>query len=137
LKKILLVATLLLCVVGLTGCNKYRTYTELSFKELQNKIDNKDSFVLVIGSNSCSACAIYKKTMEQVIKDKQVEIFYLDNDKLTEDESSKIYSKYVITGTPTTIFIENGVETSTYDRLYNVGYNDVVNKLKKYGIIGE
>ena len=36
-----------------------------------------------------------------------------------------------------TIFIENGTETSTYDRLNNVGYSDVLNKLKKYGIIGE
>lgn len=137
MKKILLVVTLLFCIVGLTGCNKYRTYTELSFDSLQTKLDNKESFVLVIGSNTCSACAMYKKTMEEVIKDYQVEIFYLDNDKLTEEQSSKIYSKYVITGTPTTIFIENGTETSTYDRLNNVGYSDVVNKLKKYGIIGE
>lgn len=138
MKKILLVITLLFCVVGLTGCNKYKTYTELSFDELQNKIDNKDSFVLVIGSNTCSACAMYKKTMEEVIKDKQVEIFYLDNDKLTVDESSKIYSKYIITGTPTTIFIKEGSETSTYDRINGAGsYTDIVNKLKKHGIIGE
>ena len=76
--------------------------------------------------------------MEQVIKDEQVEIFYLDNDKLTEEESSKIYSKYIITGTPTTIFIKEGNETSTYDRINGTGsYTDILDKLKKFGIIGE
>lgn len=138
MKKILMVITLLLCTVSLTGCNKYSTYTELSYTELQTKLDNKETFVVVLGSSTCSACAVYKGTMEKVIKDKQVEIFYLDIAKLTSEDSSKFESKFVISATPTTVFIENGVETTTYNRIVGAAsYTDVVKNLKKHGYIGE
>lgn len=138
MKRIFLIASLLFCIIGLTGCNKYNTYVEVSYDELQEKINNKDSFALVIGSNTCSACANYKKNMEEVIKDYQIEIFYLDCDKLSDEQDSKLYSKYVINATPTTIFIKDGEEESTYDRIIGAsGYSDIVKNLKKHGIIGE
>lgn len=138
MKKILLVITLLFSVICLTGCNKYTTYTELSFEEFQTKLENKDSFVVVMGSSTCSACAMYKITMEEVIKENQVEIFYLGLDTLSKDEYSKIYSKFVVEMTPTTIFIKDGSETSTYDRMVGAASStEVVKNLKKHGIIGE
>lgn len=138
MKKVFMIISLLVCVIGLTGCSKYKTYTELSFDEFQNKLNNKDSFVVVMGSSTCSACAMYKKTMQDVIKDKQVEIFYLGLDKLNDEQYSKIYSKYVIESTPTTIFIKDGTETTTYDRIIGAAsYSKVVDALKKHGIIGE
>ena len=134
----------ILCIIAifgimfLTGCGKYTKYTELNFNELQAKLDNKDSFVLVIGSSTCSACAKYEETMKSVIKDNNVEIFYLDLQQLTDEEYSKIYSKYVIISTPTTIFIKDGLETSTYDRIIGAAsYSDIVSNLKKHGVIGE
>lgn len=134
MKKILLIITILF----LSGCNNYKSYTEINFVDLEKKLDNKDSFVLVIGSSTCTACAKYKKDMENVIKDKKVEIFYLDLKQLTDEEYSKIYSKYVIVSTPTTIFIKDGLETSTYDRIIGAaGYSDIVKDLKKHGFIGE
>lgn len=138
MKKIVIGLTLLMCIIGLTGCNKNSTYTQINYNELQSKLENKESFVFVIGQSGCSACAMYKETMEEVIKDKKVEIFYLGLDTLNDEEYSKIYSKYVITGTPTTLFIKDGVETSTYDRLKgSADYSTVVENLKKHGFIGE
>lgn len=121
----------------MTGC-KQREYTELSFDDLQSKLNNKDSFVLVIGSSTCSACAKYKQTMQEVISDKNIEIFYLDLKSLSDEDYSKIYSKYVITSTPTTIFIKDGLETSTYDRISGAAsYSEIIENLKKHGFIGE
>lgn len=138
MKKILTILATFILIITLTGCNKYTTYTELSYDEFQAKLENKDTFVIVMGSSTCSACAHYKTTMETVIKDYQVEIFYLGLDKLSDETYSKIYSKYVITSTPTTIFIENGEETSTYNRLIgSKSYNDIVASLEKHGYIGE
>lgn len=134
----ILCAIAILSLVLLTGCKKYNGYTELSFSELQTKLENKDSFVLVIGSSTCSACSKYKETMKDVISDKQVEIFYLDLQLLSEEEYAKIYSKYVIVSTPTTIFIKDGLETSTYDRITGAAsYTDIVKNLEKHGFIGE
>lgn len=138
MKKILMVITLLLFGISLTGCKKYTTYTELTYTELQEKMDNKETFVVVLGSSTCSACALYKTTMEKVIKDYQVEIFYLDIAKLSGDDDSKFESKFVISGTPTTVFIEEGVEKSTYNRINGAAsYTAVVKNLKKHGYIGE
>lgn len=135
MKKVLLA---ILGIVLLTGCGGKKGYTELSFNDLQLKLGNKESFVLVIGSSTCSACAKYEETMKNVIKSEKVEIFYLDLNDLSDDEYSKIYSKYVIQSTPTTIFIKEGIETSTYDRIIGAaGYSDIVDNLKKHGVIGE
>lgn len=138
MKKILTIITIFIFTIVLTGCNKYRTYTEVSYDEFQAKLENKDTFVIVMGSSICGACESYKITMDKVIKDEQVEIFYLDFNKLTEEQDSKIYSKFVVQKTPTTIFIKDGEETSTYDRLVGVySYSDVIANLKKHGYIGE
>ena len=134
MKKIILIAITLLCLVG---CGK-RMYTIIYYSDFMEKIENKDSFVLVLGSDTCGACAQYKITMEDVMADKKVEVFYLGIDKLTSDEYSKIYSKYVITSTPTTIFFKDGEETSTYDRLNKAeDYSTIVEALEKHGYIGD
>ena len=138
MKKILIITILLFTVVGLTGCGKYNGYTEVSYNELLTKLENKDTFVIVLGSSTCSACAMYETTMEKVIKKNQVEIFYLDIAKLNEEDKAKFNSKFVIAGTPTTVFIENGVETSTYNRITSAAsYAEVVKALEKHGYIGD
>lgn len=139
MKKILVLITLLFCVGGLTGCGgKLTTYTELTYTQLEEKLNNKDSFVVVLGSSTCSMCTQYKKTMDKVIRKNQVEIFYIDIAKLSDEDLPKFESKYVISGTPTTVFIKDGKEQSTYNRITGaVGYNDIIKALKKHGIIGE
>lgn len=137
MKKIIYIISIM-SILFLTGCNNDSEYTNLSFNELQEKLNNKDSFVLVLGSSTCSACAQYEKTMKKVIKDEKVEIFFLDLNKLSEEEYSKVYSKYVVNTTPTTIFIKEGFETSTYDRIVGAkGYSEIVENLKKHGFVGE
>lgn len=135
MKKILL---LIISIILLSGCNKYNEYTQINYEELQKKLDNKDSFVLVVGSSTCSACSKYKTTMEKVIKDKDIEIFYIDLNSLTTEEKSKLYSKFVVNSTPTTIFIKNGIEESTYNRIVGAaGYSEIIDKLEKMEFIGE
>ena len=101
MKKVLICALSLLLLVG---CGK-KEYTELSYIDLENKLNNKDSFVLLIGSDTCSACASYEKTMQEVMKDTNVEIFYVNLNALSNEDYAKIYSKFVVNSTPTTIFI--------------------------------
>lgn len=134
MKKILIIVACLLC---LTGCTKYKDYTELTYDELNKKLDNKETFVLVIGSSTCSACAQYKETMKDVIKDKQVEIFYLDLYKLNDEDRAKVDSKYSIKGTPSTLFIKEGKE-DIYNRLGGAeSYSTVIEKLKQHGFVGD
>jgi len=136
MKKILMIL-FILGITLITGCGN-KGYTEVNYNELEQKLENKDNFVLVIGSETCGACANYEITMKKVINKNNVEIFYLDLHALSDDDYAKAYSKFVFQSTPTTVFIKDGKETTTYDRIIgSAGYNDVVEALKKHGMIGE
>lgn len=132
MKKILII----LCALFLVGCSNPK-YTEISVTQFQEKLDAKESFILVIGSDTCSACKSYEPTMQKVMKDTNLEIFYINLHVLSDEDYSKIYSSYVVTSTPTTFFFKDGVETSTYDRIVGaVDYDEVIKKLEKLGYIG-
>lgn len=132
MKKILII----LCALFLAGCSNPK-YTEISVTQFQEKLDAKESFILVIGSDTCSACKSYEPTMQKVMKDTNLEIFYINLHVLSDEDYSKIYSSYVVTSTPTTLFFKDGVETSTYDRIVGaVDYDEVIKKLEKLGYIG-
>lgn len=129
---------LVLCFLILTvGCSKITTYKELKYPELYSKFSAKESFVLFIGSSTCSHCDVFKKTLNEVIKDYQVEIFYIDISKLTEEDKSHLQSKIQFKYTPTTIFVEKGVASSDITKriVGEATYDKVVKKLKANGYI--
>ena len=70
MKKILLI---LMSLFLITGCGK-REYTQLTYNDLETKLNNKDDFVLVIGSATCVACDTYEKTMQDVMTKNDIEI---------------------------------------------------------------
>ena len=100
----------------LTGCGR-TSYDEISYSELQDLIDNKESFPLVIASATCSACNSYRPTLEKFIQEYNVDVKYIDLDKLTDEEESNLMNEFPITGTPTTVFVEDGEEKDTYNRI--------------------
>lgn len=130
---------ILICLIAilLVGCGGSK-YTEISYEQLKEKLDNKETFVLLLGSDTCSACANYETTMKKVMKDTKIEIFYVNLHTLSEEDYNKVYSKYVVTSTPTTIFIKDGEETTTYNRIVgSADYKTVIDKLKTLGYIGD
>ncbi len=129
MRKILL---LVLGIFLLTGCSSVKTYDEISYKELNNMLNKKEDFILFIGSATCSACNNYKVTLNKVIEKYNVDIKYIDLSKLSEEDEGKLMAKFPISGTPTTVFIENGEENDTYNRINgSVKYSKIVDKLKK------
>lgn len=136
MKKIL---TVLILVLLLTGCGK-SNITSISYDELQNKIDNKDTFVLYVGSSSCSHCSAYKPVLEKVLKKYNINIFYIDVGVLSEAKYNAVMRKVDGDGTPTTVYIEKG-KTKTSPKI--VGFNEyggdevIVKFFKKIGYIGD
>lgn len=119
---------------------KKQTYIELSYKEVIEKINSKDKFALFIGSSECSHCTIFKGTINSVIKDYNIKIYYIDLSKLNDDEYAYLHSNFSFSATPTTIVIENGKEygqKSAYGIVGAKGYDYVVERLKKAGVIKE
>ncbi|MBQ9181728.1 MAG: thioredoxin family protein [Bacilli bacterium] len=133
MKKFLIFSLLIL----LAGCSKLTTYKEINYKKLTSKLDNSESFILFIGSSTCSHCDNFKKTINSVIKDYQVEVYYIDISKLSDNEKNLISSKIQFKYTPTTIFIEKGVASSDVTKriVGEASYDKVVKKLKANGYI--
>ena len=109
---------------------------ELSYKELKNKIDKKDSFILVITRTDCSHCAVFKPKLKEVLSQNNIIAYEIATDKLSTNEKAEFNDIANISGTPTTIFIVDGEEATTTNRLIvDVTTEKIINKLKSQGYI--
>ena len=73
-------------------------------------INKKQSFILFIGSETCSACAAFKFTVNELVKNYKIDIKYIDISKLTDKEHDKLLEYFSFDATPTTILVKNGKE---------------------------
>ena len=135
MKKI--IPLLLITCLFFTGCLK-RDYHEINYNQFMKMIEDKKSFVMVVGAENCDHCKDYHKTMKKVIKDYQLEIYYINVYPFTDEEKSEFMTIINYSGTPTTVFIEEGKEKSTYNRVEGAkSYDTVIKKLKQNGYIKE
>lgn len=130
MKKILLFLTLIVCVIGMSGCNsKYTTYEEVTYEQLTQIKEKNETFPLVIGSSTCSACEAYKVTMEAFIGKYNIKVYFIDLDKLTTEEKESLRVETNYDSTPTTVFYENGKITMSYNRLVGAADMQGVKKI--------
>ena len=111
-------------------------FNEIKYKEVIEKIENDESFILVISQTTCTHCASFKPKMASVARDYKLDVYYIDVDLLSEKENDK-FKKYIsFDGTPATVFIKNGEETSAATRINgDASIEKIKNKLKSNGFI--
>ena len=141
MKKLFLILCLIIPL--LTGCGS-KTYEEIDYDTFLEKIENKDNFILFIGSETCQHCALYKSKVNKIIQNYNIMIYYIDINKFSDEQENKFKTYINFSGTPTTVFIENGEEkrdekgnVSIYRINGNLDYEKVVDKIKKAGFIKE
>lgn len=110
---------------------------ELNVQDVKEKIDNKESFILCISATYCSHCKEYKPKLEEVSKKYNLDIYYIDFDKYSKDEQDLFRDYISFDGsTPVTLFIKNGEEETTVNRINgNVSTDKIINKFKSNGFI--
>lgn len=116
MKKVLV--SLLVVLLVLTGCAQdTKGINYLTPDELMTKIDNDDTFFLVVGVSTCAGCLAYKPVLEELVKNKGAELYYIQTDteaaksKENEEKVIKVFEQYLdnkVTQTPTTIFFRDG-----------------------------
>ena len=89
----------------------------INVSDLQTKIDNQDDFILVISQTGCSHCKLYLPVLESVLKEYKISAYVINLTNLTSDEAGTFNSLVNVSGTPTTLFYKNGVETTTLNRI--------------------
>lgn len=137
MKRWLCLFYVILSITFITACSKYTTYEEVSFDTVIEMLENKQSFILFIGSSNCSHCATYEPKLNSVIKEYQVKVYFIDVNKLSETENSKLNAKISYgNATPMTVFIKKGTEESSYNRIRGDQDRDViVSMFQKNGYI--
>ena len=142
-KLIILVSICLILLVGAfiaDGILGNNYFSKIEYKEIINKIENKEDLVLLISQTTCSHCESYKPKLKDVAKKYKVEIYYIDIDLLEEEEYDELESYLSIgsSGTPLTIFLKNGDESTVANRIKgDTSKEKIVKKLKSNGFITE
>ena len=138
MKKILLIISFgVLGLILTTGCsNNNDRFIQLTFPELQEKLQAEESFPLYIGSARCSACVEFQPTLKRVIRNHDFIVYHIDLDKFSDNESEELVNMFNISGTPSLLYIVDGEESSTLNRVIgNVPEQDLINSLKNNGYI--
>lgn len=131
MKKYLKKLVVIIVMFIICGCSSAGV-KEINYNEFNNLIKEKESFILYIGSASCSNCIEFGPKFESVIEENNIsDTYYIDLDELSE-EDKKAFNKVVnITGTPTVVFITNGEEESGFNRINgNVSKEKIITRLK-------
>ena len=91
---------------------------------------------MVISQTGCSHCKQYLPELNRTLKNVGLTAYELNITNQSKEETA-ILNKYVsFSGTPTTVFYKDGVETTTLTRIS--GYadqNKIIERLKSLGYI--
>ena len=93
-----------LTLAGEVGLN------QITYDDYKTFVENGDAFIVVIERAGCGYCIQYMPIVEDVAKEKQIPIHYIDTDTLTDEEMNELsntnsYLKRNDWGTPTTLFM--------------------------------
>ena len=85
-------------------------FNEITYSEYEEKINSNTPFVVIIIRDGCSYCELYTPIVEEVAKEYNLPINYINLAHLSDDEisslsSSNTYLKKNDWGTPTTLFM--------------------------------
>lgn len=85
---------------------------ELSYAEYQEKIDNKESFVVIIERATCSHCVSFLPVAKSFASDNNVPMYYVDTDTFSEEDWNSFEKSNTFLkknsgkwGTPTTVVL--------------------------------
>lgn len=109
---------------------------ELSYKELEEKIKNKDSFMLIYTQSTCSHCHQFKPVLKKTLAKQNFYGYEIVIDKLETSDRAKLNDIANVNNTPTIVFIKDGEEINSSSRLVGArSEEEIINKLKYLGYI--
>lgn len=84
----------------------------ITYDEYQNKISNKESFVLLLWQTGCGHCETFEPILNKVVDYYNIEVYSMNIGLLSDEQYSILKNKTFITGTPTTVVFKEGVTQS-------------------------
>lgn len=127
-KQILMVAVTAVILINICACknteNKVLTYPEIydyfdsiTLDTFQNKLNNKETFIVYVGRPTCSDCEILDdRLISDSKKNEDIKkILYLNISSIHDDKKNweNFKKNYMIEGTPAFISFNQGILAST------------------------
>lgn len=132
MKKIIVLIASFLLVLG--ACSSNKTTSEIKAQDVLDKMENKETFVVYLGTTTCSACIAYKPVVKEMMKNYDVTIYsvMLDNES---DEAIKtaLLEAMPIQYTPATQLIVDGEVVKSYEGLLE--YTELKKMLVEYAFL--
>jgi predicted bacteriocin transport accessory protein len=93
------------------GCDSSKKPIEITLKKAEEMIDNKETFVVEIMTDTCSACASFKPTVEELVKNYKVTFYYVNFNNESTEARQAFADNYAngIEVTPTILIYKEGV----------------------------
>lgn len=116
--------------------DKEEYLVEINYNEFKEKVENKDTFILVISQTGCSHCEQYLPELERTLKEVNLKAYVVNIKNLSEEDANSFSKDVIFSGTPTTIFYTDGIEKTSLNRI--VGYasrNKIIERFKSLGYI--
>ncbi len=108
----------------------------INYSELETKINNKESFILLISQSDCAHCLAFKPGFKEVLAKYDITAYEIQTDQISNEENNKLKLIANISGTPTTVFIVDGEEANTANRLVGEATKTKIeSRLKAMGYI--
>ena len=114
MKKIFLLVIVLLLS---TACSS-NYLKSINLKKLNTMLDNEETFVLYL-TNELDEGMTLKNTLLEVSRENEIKTYFLNTEKLSDDESKELKEKFTFDETNIILFIKDGVETTVLSRIDN------------------
>jgi len=136
LKKITLLSTIILCFTMILLSTVQATTVELdSYKKtvadfsaidtdaVRAKIEKGDSFFLFTGRSTCPWCRKFVPVLNEIAKEEQITIFYLDSENTPTDDNLKAFrDEYGIASVPSLSYFSGGKYNKIQLKTTDAGY---------------
>lgn len=133
MKKVVKVLLVVISLMLLTGCKN--NMERITYSDLEDKIKDKDTFIMEVSQDGCSHCEEYKPIIDEILNDNNLTAYNLNITYLSEQDYNKFDKKYTFEGTPTTMFFKDGKEVLSSRLVGTVSKTKLKKELKRLGYI--
>ena len=111
--KILMLFLSLFMVFSLAACKTELSgsLTEITMSDMQQRMDNDETFIVMFSQTSCSFCKAYKENLKNFMVDKPLHVLFIEIDKEENQEAFDIFLAEKLTELeylPATVYIKDG-----------------------------
>ena len=132
MKRIFLILSL--TFILLTGCGT-SNLKELSFSELKNKLEQKESFIIYFDKGDEN---ILETKLNKIVKEYNLNGYTINTTKITNDEKLEI-QPLIDYEEPSIVFVINGLDPSKLSHVTDkdITIKDIIQRLKDINFIKE